>query len=104
MPTLDDVYRKLGAVAEAAQLLETDIGTRLLMLKCIEHNLFAEPISLRRTGSMRRSTSRPWGECSGSSRASFPSSNIEELEGSEVSTLNGVLQMSQPSQSSHSCC
>lgn len=30
MPTLDDVYRKFGEAAEAAQLLETDFGTMLL--------------------------------------------------------------------------
>ena len=30
MPTLDDVYRKFGEAAEAAQLLETELGTMLL--------------------------------------------------------------------------
>jgi hypothetical protein len=29
MPTLDDVYRKFGMVSEAAQLLETELGTLL---------------------------------------------------------------------------
>ena len=27
MPTLDDVYRKFGEASEAAQLLETELGT-----------------------------------------------------------------------------
>lgn len=31
MPTLDDVYRKFGETAEAAQLLETELGTLLLL-------------------------------------------------------------------------
>ena len=30
MPTLDEVYRKFGETAEAAQLLETELGTVLL--------------------------------------------------------------------------
>ncbi len=30
MPTLDEVYKKFGEVSEAAQLLETEIGTLLL--------------------------------------------------------------------------
>lgn len=39
MPTLDDVYRKFGEVSEAAQLLETELGTRLLMNGCIDKDL-----------------------------------------------------------------
>jgi hypothetical protein len=27
MPSLDDVYRKFGEAAEAAQLVETELGT-----------------------------------------------------------------------------
>ena len=41
MPTLDDVYRKFGEVAEAAQLLETELGTIQLHAQGIEHDLFA---------------------------------------------------------------
>ncbi|HLN31361.1 MAG TPA: hypothetical protein VK395_26710 [Gemmataceae bacterium] len=40
MPTLNDVYRKFGEVAEAAQLLETELGTILLSLRGLEHDLF----------------------------------------------------------------
>ncbi len=43
MPTLDDVYRKFGETAEAAQLLETQLGTRLLSVRGEEHNLFTDP-------------------------------------------------------------
>src|SRR4051794_12579013 len=40
-PTLHDVYRKFGEVAEAAQLLETELGTMLLFVRWEEHDLFA---------------------------------------------------------------
>jgi hypothetical protein len=33
MPTLDDVYRKFGEAAEAAQLLETELGNMLLLVR-----------------------------------------------------------------------
>ena len=41
MPALDDVYRKFGEVSEAAQLLETELGTLLLAHKCIDAGLIA---------------------------------------------------------------
>ena len=40
MPTLDDVYRKFGEVAEAAQLLETELGTILLINRAAAAGLF----------------------------------------------------------------
>ncbi|MCP3943239.1 MAG: hypothetical protein GY710_17370 [Desulfobacteraceae bacterium] len=43
MPTLDDVYRKFGETSEAAQLLETQLGTMLIMNKCIEENIMENP-------------------------------------------------------------
>ena len=39
MPTLDDVYRKFGMVSEAAQLLETELGTLLLGFGIVEEGL-----------------------------------------------------------------
>jgi hypothetical protein len=33
MPTLDDVYLKFGFAAEAAQLIETELGTLLMMVR-----------------------------------------------------------------------
>lgn len=39
MPTLDDVYRKFGETAEAAQLLETELGTILFAARCIDEGL-----------------------------------------------------------------
>jgi hypothetical protein len=43
MPTLDDVYRKFGEVAEAAQLLETQLGTMLLITIGVAEGLLTEP-------------------------------------------------------------
>jgi hypothetical protein len=43
MATLDEVYRKFGQTAEAAQLLETELGTMLLVIRGAEDNLFIEP-------------------------------------------------------------
>lgn len=39
MPTLLDVYCKFGEAAEAAQLLETELGNMLLISKCIDEDL-----------------------------------------------------------------
>jgi hypothetical protein len=39
MPTLDDVYKKFGETAEAAQLLETELGNVLLILGGFEEDL-----------------------------------------------------------------
>jgi len=41
MPTLGEVYRKFGEVAEAAQLLETELGTIRLLVEAREHDLWA---------------------------------------------------------------
>jgi hypothetical protein len=40
MPTLEQVFCKFGEVAEAAQLLETDLGTMMLLVKGVEHELY----------------------------------------------------------------
>ena len=39
MPTLDDVYLKFGFASEAAQLLETQLGTILFVSGAVEQNL-----------------------------------------------------------------
>ena len=39
MPTLDDVYRRFGETAEAAQLLETELGNVLYLLGIFEEDL-----------------------------------------------------------------
>ena len=49
MPTLDEVYRKFGEVSEAAQLLETELGTMLLTHKCVDAGLLEHPNSEKAT-------------------------------------------------------
>lgn len=39
MPTIDEVHRKFGAAAEAAQLLETELGSVLFELNALAENL-----------------------------------------------------------------
>jgi hypothetical protein len=43
MPSYDDVYRKFGQSAEAAQLLETELGTLLLIMGCLDADLLYNP-------------------------------------------------------------
>ena len=41
-PTLDDVYRKFDETSEAAQLLEIELGTLLLLEQAIEEDLLGK--------------------------------------------------------------
>jgi hypothetical protein len=50
MPTLEDVYLKFGFAAEAAQLLETELGNLLLAAGAIEAGLIDHPDSARASG------------------------------------------------------
>jgi hypothetical protein len=43
VPALDEVYRKFGETAEAAQLLETELGTMLLTIRASDKGLFGQP-------------------------------------------------------------
>jgi hypothetical protein len=43
MPSLNDVYCKFGEVSEAAQLLETELGTLLLEHQATEEGLLDDP-------------------------------------------------------------
>ena len=50
MPTLDDVYRKFGEVSEAAQIVETDLGTRLLFFGIVDKGLITPTLEVDREG------------------------------------------------------
>jgi hypothetical protein len=50
MPTLDDVYRKFGEAAEAAQLLETDLGTMLLFFGVVDEGLISPALDVDSKG------------------------------------------------------
>lgn len=43
MPKLDDIYAKFGFTAEAAQLLETELGNALIKHGVVEENLVNQP-------------------------------------------------------------
>lgn len=62
MPTLDEVYRKFGEVSEAAQLLETDLGTLLLEHKCIDAGLLEHPDSKKGTAIYNAVTKQTLGQ------------------------------------------
>ena len=49
MPTLEDVYRKFGETAEAAQLLETELGNMLFLTGAIDAGLLGQPDGKRAT-------------------------------------------------------
>jgi hypothetical protein len=42
LPTIDDVYRKFGEASEAAQLIETELGTMLLLEEAVGEGLIGE--------------------------------------------------------------
>ena len=47
MPTLNDVYCKFGEASEAAQLLETELGTILFAVGAIDAGLLEQPDKAR---------------------------------------------------------
>jgi len=46
MVTRDDIYRKFGEVAEAAQLIETDLGTAQLFLKAVKEGMITPTLEV----------------------------------------------------------
>jgi hypothetical protein len=48
MPTLDDVYRKFGEVSEAAQIVETDLGTMLMFFGVVDDRLITPTLQVDR--------------------------------------------------------
>jgi hypothetical protein len=86
MPSLSDVYAKFGEAAEAAQLLETEVGNMLLWVRVAEHDLLnkRDPALARKIFSdVDRKT---LGQLILAVRAKMPApENLEEL-------LSGALQ------------
>lgn len=54
MPSLDDVYRKFGEAAEAAQLLETEIGSLLIEDEASRRQWYEEPDPVAARAAMAR--------------------------------------------------
>jgi hypothetical protein len=48
MPTLDDVYCKFGEVSEAAQLIETELGTMLLSFGIVTEGVITPTLEVDR--------------------------------------------------------
>jgi hypothetical protein len=46
MPTVDDIYRKFGEVSEAAQLVETELGTVLLFFGAVDEGLITPTLEV----------------------------------------------------------
>jgi hypothetical protein len=46
MPTRDDIYRKFGEVSEAAQLVETELGTMLLFFGVVDEGLITPALEV----------------------------------------------------------
>ena len=62
MPTLDDVYRKFGFASEAAQLLETELGSILFMIGVAETDLLRNPDPQKATDLYRRMNRQTLGQ------------------------------------------
>src|SRR5690242_6437263 len=66
MATLDDVYRKFGEVSEAAQIVETDLGTMLMFFGVVDKGLITPTLEVvdreRAADLMRRINRQTFGE------------------------------------------
>jgi hypothetical protein len=62
MPKLDDVYWKFGFAAEAAQLLETELGNALIEHGIVEGNLFNQPNANRAADLFRQTNHHTLGQ------------------------------------------
>ena len=64
MPSLDDVYWKFGFAAEAAQLLETELGNMLIKHGVVEENLVNQPNPNRAADLFRQVDRQTFGQLS----------------------------------------
>lgn len=62
MPNLNDVYRKFGETAEAAQLLETELGNILLLSGAVHASLLEQPDKKRATDLLAFVNRQPLGQ------------------------------------------
>ena len=92
MPTLDDVYRKFGEVSEAAQLLETELGTLLLKHKCIAAGLLQNPDRSRATAIYDRVNRQTLGQLARSlEKAGASIGGLEQLLGNALVSRNRLV-------------
>ena len=89
MPTLDDVYRKFGEAAEAAQLLETELGNLLLPHECIEADLLQNPDPDRATAIYDRINRKTLGQLIRSLGAAVdPVADLEQILSDALAARN----------------
>lgn len=80
MPKLEDVYWKFGFAAEAAQLLETEIGNELLKHGIVEENLVNQPNPNRAADLFRQIDKRTLGQLIAKVKAKNQSiANLEDV-------------------------
>jgi hypothetical protein len=80
MPTLDDVYWKFGYAAEAAQLLETELGNMLIEHGVIEENFVDHPDPNRATELLRQINKHTLGQLISKLKAKNQSiANLEDV-------------------------
>ena len=80
MPTLDDVYLKFGFAAEAAQLLETELGNLLIEHGVVEENLVNQPNPNRAVDLFRQIEKQTLGQLIIKLKAKNPSiANLEDV-------------------------
>ncbi len=91
MPTLDDVYRKFGEVSEAAQLLETEIGTLLLAAGAINADLLEHPDPVRGSEIYNRINHKTLGQLiKGLKNSSYSVFELEELLSGSLAARNSL--------------
>jgi len=78
MPTVDEIYCKYGFVAEAAQLLELELGTLLFYEEAVEADLIESPNSSMATGIYKKINKFTLGRLINNSKNKMDS--VDELE------------------------
>jgi hypothetical protein len=89
MPKLDDVYWKFGFAAEAAQLLETELGNMLIKHGVVEENLVDQPNPNRAADLFRRIDKHTLGQLIAKIKTRDQSmANLEDVLGKAVDERN----------------
>ena len=92
MSTLDDVYRKFGEVSEAAQLLETELGTLLLTHRCIDAGLLENPDRARATAIYDQINRQTLGQLTRNlDKVGVSIGELEQLLGSALASRNRLV-------------
>ena len=109
MTTLDDVYRKFGEASEAAQLLETHLGTLLLEHKCLDAGLYGKPDPSRAKAIYDKINKRTLGQLIRSlGSAGHPVKGLENILSNALTSRNRLshsfyLQHNLRRNSAHGC-